>query len=514
MFHITRWSKMVHGQPNSNDEKAYRNDWWDVEKAMSVDGKHEPKGSAYSYFEKSYHGNKKKEFKDRPTTLAASEFGLTKADIPSNAYITKITFKVKMKVSERIKVRVPRGRFIIRSNKHFDELLEDGTGWDKTYYNHSPSGRITNTWKEVNYVMNEKDLLKGGYDIQALFDTRFGIDLLWYEQDESKSTNRIRIKSVGVTIDYVVPNHLIKFDEQTNGNNPRYTDVGEEYSVKITHTNDSKAIDIDRGIKVNIPSSIEVVGVKGNYKNGVWTVSGKSKSKDELILRLKNWDVGIQKISLSEKSIGSYDYYVYGSAVLNDIGEVKCYTHNIHKGHKEYVEFKTRVNSPDDEEISFNVNVDTKHTDINVTWTITEINDVSIIGDPVKEVSINKEKTTNTLIVFNVPKSITKDITFRGYFANQNEGETTAKIGDYTSKYTVLPPYTYIFSNNESTTENECNFVSNPSRTQTKTYRAMLETTLQTPIIECPFVHNLMEVGDSKLTAEIFDKRDYIGKVV
>ncbi len=513
MDSVTRWAKMVHGQPNPNIDigEELRNEWFDVEKAMSSNGKVKPKGSAYSFFEKAYHGNEKKVFKDRPFTFTASHFGLTDKDVPLNAYVTRVTFKVTMKVQGTIDVRVPRARFNLYGGKDIDALMEDGTGWDGSKYNHSPTGKITTKLKEVSYTMNETEFHKAGFKVNALFSDRFGVDLLWYKPNSQKSENKIYIQSIGVTVDYVLPNHLITFDYVTDGNNPRYVDVGEEYSVKITHANDSKADDNDKKIKIAIPSDIEVLGVTGNYNNNIWTVKGKHKSKNELILKLKNWDNGLKKISLLEKDIGNYDYYIYGVPRLTDIGDVKCYAHDIHKGHKEYVDFKVRAYSPDDNQIKFNVNVDENKPDIKVEWEILEVNDVNI-NVPITDVSID-ETSTDTLIVFNIPQNIAKDIMFRGYFITHETGEKTAKIENYTCKYTVLPPYTYIFSNNGVTEEDCFNLICNPNRTRSRFYRGMLETTLQTPIIECPFVHNLMEIGEGKITASIFDKKNYIGKV-
>lgn len=499
---ITRWARLVHGQPNTNEKKEWRNEWLDTEKAMSSNGISKPKGYAYSYFNKTHHNVTGNTVKDRPEKITAIDFGL-KDKIPSTAYITKITFKVAMRIKGNVSVRVPKARFnMYGGTKQVETYAEDGTGWVDSLYYHSPNRKITNTWQEIEYVMSEKEFHKKGYPIKSLFETRFGIDLLWYQPTKQKTEHRIDLKSIGVVVDYVMPNHKILFDAQTNGDNPRYANIGEEYSVEITHTNNSKATDNIRQIKVNIPDSIQVKSVVGDYdtEHKLWTVKGHGT--DKLKLNLINWDKGLQRISLSENVIGNYDYYVYGVPTLLDEGDVRCYVHNIHKGHMEYMDFQAKVNSHDGQ-IQFNVNVDTRDPHIKVNWELMESSDgVSI-----------EEAITNNLIIFNVPPDEPVDISFRAHFINQQTGEATVSIHNYTATYEVLPAYQYVFSNKEILNDNVCNVVVNPSVNNTQVYRGVIETNLITPRIECGFVNNNLEIGECKLTAESFDKKNYIGKV-
>ena len=503
MVSITRWAKLVHGQPNTNEKKEWKNEWFDVEKATSFNGKQKPTGFMYSSFDKTYHNITGNTVKDRPETITAINFDLENA-IPKTAYITKIIFKVRMMVKGNISVRTPHARFNMYGGRSpVETYREDYTGWLSGFYYFNPNKKITNTWQEIEYVMNESDFHKRDYPIESLFEEKFGIDLVWHQPTKQSAEHEIRVSHIGVTIDYVTPNHKITFDVQTSGNNPRYVDLGKEYAVEILHVNDSKATDEIREIQFNIPNDIEITEVIGDYdtEHNTWAVKGKGI--DKLILKLKNWDMGLKTISLSENIIGNYNYYVYGQSTLSDVGDVKCYAHDIHKGHKEYIDFKARVNSHDGQ-IQFNVDVDDRNPNTDVEWELTEeIDGVSI-----------DDSTTNNLIVFNVPVDITRDISFRGYFISQQMGETTATIEDYTVNYNVLQPYQYIFSNNIKEDENVCNLVINPSMNNTYVHRGIIRTNLKTPIIECSFANNLMEIGECTLHADIFDKINYIGKVV
>ena len=548
MVTVTHYAKTVNGQPNTNmSDYKYRNEWDNCQNASASNPTIAPKGNGHSTFEyKNTLGvsnktfDKKAKLKERPFTLTGHDFQF---DIPLNACISKITFKVRMKVDNKINVPAPLCRFnMYYGTKPVETYRVDDVGWENgTYFNKSSSAsKLSNTWTTYEYVMTGSNYRKRGYPISQLNDSRMGIDLRFYEPTSQSAVNDVYVKWISCTVEYTLPNHSITFpgskikitdissvvdvskvqsyliDDINSIGNPKVVMAGDEYTVKVIHKNNSCSGDGTREIQVKLPPNTVVTDSVGNYdiNTNIWTVDCSPYTANVLQLTLKSYGLDYQNIIFSEPVIGDYPFYVYVIPSENDEGEVKPYPSEIHKGHTSCVEFRAKVNATDGE-ANFIVNLDTANNSAsNVKWSIIEQEtspDVSLIED---------SRLDDTHVNFSVPDDGTVvDIAFRGCFVPSFVGDSgvIVRLDDNepaTAPYTSLPNYTYIFTNTAKKDNDVCSMVLNQDEIDVYTHRVVTSTEIGATVIDCGVAdYEIMEISDCNLVGSVWERINYIASV-
>lgn len=540
---LTHYARIVNGQPNNNavDVKLRKN-WVYPEKASANDVFREPSGyiqSSYDYSKvylsanelkmidamdnasaatsKSAQGKYVNEYK-RPWTLAARDFrfDISGDKVPEGAYITNITFTVKLSITGKITVKAPYARFnCYKGTKTVKDNINNHTGWEDGYYYYNPNKNLSQSSQEIKYVMSGTEFAKRGYTAKSLYDDRFGIDLRWFIPSKQPDYEcEISIKWVKCVIEYELPKHTLTFDTVTSESAPRKVTVGDEFTVVATHKNSSKSSDGLQEIQIDLPPNTVVVDAYPNYNKttNIWTVNAKANSTNKLTLKLRRYGVGVAPIEFTNPNVGYHKYYIYSLPASHDVGEVTPYPSEAHEGHTSCICFRSKVFSVDGE-VSFDVNVDTVYTtNPSLEW--------ELLSDYTSE-GVSISSSDDNSIVFNVPQGDEADISFKCCFIPLFVGDTSVSVKLEDNRpvevpYTVLEPYTYIVSNN--TDYSECcafNISLLPDTIVFNNHRVLTSTELGATVIECGVADydGTMSISDCTLSANIWEKIAYIGCV-
>lgn len=515
------YANTVHGQPNVNASDADRRvDWSFSENACAYSPLIAPKGSASSHFLKVYHQNpktaKEKLVTEKPWTFTGIGY---KLDIPSCAYINKITFTVRIKVTGKIDVKAPLARFnFYNGSKSVKNTIKNDTGWDDGYYYYNPNKKLSNSWQSIEYVMTGDEFRRRGYPISELMEERMGIDLKWYNPSSQSTDNTVYIQYMSCKVDYELPDQKITFDQLTTGDNPKLVNSGETYNIQAIYENRSNAKccggTTDRQIKVNLPPNAKVVQNSGNYnpETSIWTVHCTPNSKETLNLGIKDYGIGNHPIDFNNDELGHNNYWVYSLPVPQDIGEVTPYPQVMIKGIQSCIRFESKVNASDGE-ANFTVNMDvTNNSARGVVW---RLDDKTSDG-------VEISSSSDTHINFTVPRNKVVDIVWYGCFIPTFSGDSEVSVrlsGTPTTRpYRCVDAPIFEVTNNPKTREDDYDTAEiklNPSIIYFETHRVATSTELGAYVIDCgvaPF-DSMMEINDCTLTAGVWRKRNYIGMV-
>lgn len=514
-----RYAKVTHGQPNANlSDASYRNDWFNYNKSSSVDGISRPSGSAQSFF---WTKPGTKPHLMRPWTFTGHDFNL---NIPDCAYINKITFTVMVRVTGKITVAAPQGRFnFYHGSKAVPNNFKNDTGWKDGYYYQKPNKNLSASWQAIDYVLTGDEFRRRGYPISELRETRMGIDLRWYYPTKIKANHDIQIQYISVKVDYELPDQYLTFDTVTNEDTPYMAKSGEEFKVVARYYNRSNAGccgDVNRKVKVNLPPNTKVRALNGSFDSSTneWSVRCIPNASQSLTLAVKDYGIGEKNIFFSNDDVHGTFWY-YSMPVDNDVGEVTPYPDTyMQEGVVSCVTFKSVVNASDGE-ATFNINMDkANNTNPAVKWSIVE-------DETDTNITLNESKSTDNKAVFNVPRNEVVNLTFKGCFIPRFTGETSVTVDldgrpvpPAEAEYTVLDAPVFKVTNEAKTKETDretAEIVLNPSVINFITHRIASETELGAYIIECgvtDFDRTMIE-KECTLTADTWDQVDYIGVV-
>lgn len=499
----------VHGQPNANLKYAkYYVGWANAPNASAKTYSTKPQGSAMSYY---YNENKHQ----KPVTLTAHDFDF---NLPSCAYITKITFTARIKASGKINVKAPYARFnIYNGSTHVDTYCEDDTGWDDGYWYYNPNKKLSNTWQEIDYVLTGTEFRKRGYPISSLNDIIMGIDLRWYASKELVNST-IKLDYVSCVIEYELAEPRLTFDTVTSEDNPRWTNAGETYTVVVNYTNRSNASccnGTSKNIQVTVPHNAIVEGYNSSYdaSTGIWTVPCTPNASSKLELEITDYSIGEDKINFLNEDIGDYDYWVYSAIPDHDVGEIRAFPGTMQKGVVSCVDYSAIVLSTNGR-ATVNVNVDTvNNSNPDLTWSIDydyTMPDVTIAS------------SSNSQIVFNVPRNEERHIFFKSCFIPSVVGNTNVRAVLNNSSRIV--PYEVldvpIFRVRNATVDNDFDrsvseILFNPSVINFQTHRVASSTELGAYVLDCGVADydGSMVLDECSLTASTWERLDYIGMI-
>lgn len=513
---VTHYASTVHGQPNANASDAkLRNEWVSNQKACAVDVTKAPQGSTSSLFEV-----KGKDFK-RPWTFTAIQYGF---DIPECAYINSVKFEVRVKIDTKSKIPSPYAHFNLYHGKNtVKDNIKDYNGWKDGLFNQAADKKYLSTsWQTLTYVMSGAEFRKKGYPISELNELRMGIDLRFFKPESLKGATKIDIQWVRCTVDYQMPNHVVTFDTVTSETSPRHVYCGEVYDVTVKHQNRSNAGCCNgntRDLTVTLPPNAKIISSNGNYSNGVWTVACTPNSESVLKLKLKDYSMGVQKINIQGSDVGNYDYWINNSHTGKDVGEVTGYPSVMQLNTPSCITFDAVVDSYYGavdfyiDLVTLNKAVDSEHTPSSVDWSIDE--DKSTEGVRITNVDGNH-------IQMSVPAQQVVNIVFKGCFKPDFIGSREAMVKlDYDGtptwiSYNVIDAPDYIVRNTGLTTDYDRDvgeIIVNPSTIRFRTHRLATSTEIEAYVIDCSYAEANMITEEPTLSANIWEKLDYIGVV-
>ena len=516
----------THAQIHSNDKNApYYNSWRNQGTTASRTGTDMPKGVAYSTYTKSSVNNRK--VVKKPWTYAGNEFRLS---IPESAYINKVTFEVRMKVTGTITVKSPTGHFnFYYGTKSVPTYMQGETGWYNGSWNYNPDKRLSNTYQNYEYVISGSEFRKRGYSAKTLNDIAMGIDLKFQDAVSQSASNTVYIQYIRVKVDYSLPNHIITFDTVTSEDYPRIVTACEEFQIVVKHQNKSNAGSGIREVLVTPPPNTEIISSSSNFnlETNIWRVNGGAKASNTLTLNVRRCAIREGKFNFKdigstepiEDNIGDYDYWIYSAIPQIDDGQVSIHPNEMRKGYSNCsdgiscVDFYSRAIAIDGE-VNFTVNLDTINDNNfvgDVKWIVLEGTDA--------DVELDESTTDNTHVNFIVSSEDYVDINFRACFIPDFTGDSNVdlELGDrtFSRPYNVLPSYTYVFSNNQIDDEDICNLIINPATFVFHAHRLPSSTEIGATIFECGVADydRVMYLNESNINAHYWDRIAYIGCV-
>lgn len=350
------YSQVVNAQVNPNLTKDY-NDWSNMGNAVDhtsvfAESQYKRKGKKgnYSYI--------------TPWVVTAHNFGL---DIPEEAYITKVTLQVCMKVdSPKIKVHPPAAHFMVYGGTGSTSVTQqksgsNKTGWYGSTYRVYNNKTVSTSEKVYEYEFSGKEWNKMAYPTKQLNRDIMGVDLHFNDPVSMDIANAgVYLRWVAIIVDYELPQFELTFEKPTTKNEHLSVVVEDTYCVNATLTNKTNAsVDIYQ-TEIILPYGTELVSSNSNSadynilvdtddpQKYIWACSGEGKVKHTLKLCLKSHSYG-----LHELMYGNIPYYIDAEPCEDCVISYK----KIQDGRPSCFRFKKTIYT-DSESVKFYVTVD------------------------------------------------------------------------------------------------------------------------------------------------------------
>ena len=510
------YAKNVHEQDNPNAAKRIH--WSGLDKAVSHDAISKPTGSGSSYFEdyqevlaksgcKKTKGNpfglcdpKIVHHYNYPYVVTAHQFDL---NIPDNAYIFKVTFKVCMKVAKGVKAKAPKGIANIYGSGYYARRNtgSDGKGWINGYYHMQPDVKLSTSWKEVSYELWESNIQEGGITPASLNSAAMGLDLNFTKC--GNTDGNIYIKWASVSVEYDVPDNKVFFSIPSTPENPYYVKTGDQFEVAAIHTNDTWANDVDQSYSVKIPGF--GYDVSNNWGvTDTWTVHAPRKAKNWLWFTVKSHILGLNEIDVGGAKFWFYSLYGEG----DDYYVVRITPSILRKGINGCIQVNAHV-WDEDGIVTFRVVYSEGHGNPELSFNF---------NAQLSSVNVGVRSIGTDTISFSVPPRTECEVCFDvcgvPYYAGINTFKVIDDDGDeYTQEYNVLPAYTYRFCNNLDGDDETFDLKFLPDRSSFILDRFLTQTELGMYDLDAEFNAETMYMTDCSLTTTKFDELDYVGCV-
>ena len=511
--YIRRYAKNVHQQINPNAAKM--NSWSGLTKAVSVDGVTVPSGSGSASFTDTPKTVQKKVKKTKsnplgidvvvqhnynyPYVVTAHQFDL---NIPWNAYIYSITFKVCMKVAKGVSAKAPHCMANIYGSAYQNHLnTGSNTGWINGYYHMQPNVNLATSWKEVSYTINEANIKQGGITPDTLNSAIMGIDLSFTQC--GNTDGNIYIKWVSVEVEYDVPDHQISLDIPTSPEYPYYVKTGDNFKVGFWHINSSKANDVPQTYTVKTPSfGYDIHNDKGVTDS--WIVSGEGWVQHYLWFTVKPHILGLNSIEVGWAKF--WFYATYGDG--DDYSTVTITPSILRKGVRGCIQVNARV-FDEDGIVTFTVDYAEDHPDPDMNFNF---------NGQLSSNNVFVREITSNSISFNIPPRTECDVCFDICAVPIEYGNFTIKLTDddgdvYRKEYQVLAPYNYRFTNKYTDDDNVFDMKFLPVDASFNFNRVATQTELGMTELDALFNEETMYITDCDVTASKFEELDYIGCV-
>lgn len=318
-----------------------RNDWVNPENAQN----YVTNTAAIGYY------TKEKSTYKKPHTLFAYDF---EADIPSEAVVTGLKFEVRMRHTDKLDVLAPIGVFDLWQNKgNVTETTKSAnkTGWYKGAYRYVPTTKISGSYSTVTYSISSANLKLMDNKPHSIDAQGFGLQLRWRD---ATSTGQVRVEWVRMTVNYVMPQRYLTFDD-ASVDRDLPTEIGIDNYLKITLTsgNFSQATESDRTYVIDLPLGFEFDSAvtKGgtiSFDDSTmeWGVTGKGKSKSQLELYVIPRASGLKELRVfDENGFPHRAYFFVTSDRIVGFDEIICTPHDLRRGELSCVDFNVRSQS-------------------------------------------------------------------------------------------------------------------------------------------------------------------------
>lgn len=305
---MTKTSKLLYAKdvnPQVNPNTTKRVSWSNIANAVN----HTDKYATSSYTKK---GTTKKDKNGKKTTtytynypwkVTAHDF---RFNIPSCAYISKITVGVRMKTSKSgTGSTFPSVGFYISDKKaNTQDAKKNQTGWHNGTYWVTSDKKLSKSFATAKYEMSHSDFVKGGYSISNLNSSYCGVDLNFAEENEDQT---IYLKWVWMEIEYEVPSFSTSETWKTTPKSRKQIPSGFEYSVTYTVSQTSKANGGTRNLKLDVPWGVDLTGASPSggsfdYSNNTWSVNFNGKKSYDLDVNFRDYTINDQQMSLMSEN--------------------------------------------------------------------------------------------------------------------------------------------------------------------------------------------------------------------
>ena len=513
-----------------NPNLRHRTDWTDLGKCVG----NTPSTYTYATYKKvkvaTHYTEKKVKGKDgkqvttkvadkwntidyKPYVLAISDFDL---EIPSNAHIYQIKFRIWYKADKTLNVLAPVGNFRLdgKGNRHdIDKGLK--TGWSRGSYVVVPSKKLTTNVSYVDYVMDEKAFATGGYKSNRV--NVIGLDLLMqdasFKYDEGQGN--IYVEKAMCVVEYDVPkpslritnpvaeayksfDYVVDFDGTSKS---PYTVAGfNDFPLTVRYSNKSKAKNTSNQIKIDIPwgTTLQSYSAEvGSYNpsTSIWTFNDKVNANYSLELMLNSGKRGLSNLNANkvddDKVFDNYYYYVNstrydGLATINLLP-----TGEFHKRHDCCIDIQVKGVSDDTSLILY-------------TTSTMELEDATFTLLDGDNVTLNSQSTTSANLT--VPNEY--EFTLRYCFKPLSTGDLTFSVYTdddpnlTTETFNVLASYDYVL-----------NLTGEDYLVKFNTHRITSDVGTDSSIIPCVSdeIDKQMIMSDCQINMSIWEQLDYIG---
>ena len=461
---------------------------------------------------------------NKPWTLASSDFGF---DIPSNAYIRKVTFEVRMNASANLDVPAPIGNFRIGTklyNKKFDNTTQGlATGWNDGCYLVVPKTKLSNEFKTFYYTIDEYEINRAGYSPNSINHNIAGIDLIFQDgkfnktDKDGNATGNVHVEWILCRVEYDIPsyelsitspiqtainrtkNYVVDFDGTSNS--PQKVITNNDFELVVHCKNKSKAKGSNQTINVSIPWGTTLKSAtpsNGTYSNGVWTVPAKANADYTLTLVLTPQKNGVSNITASTSSLTA-DYYYYALVSLDYEGydDITVFANN---------EIRKRTNSC----IQINIHGISDDTSLTVTATANKsILYPNFSLDPNTDSSITLASQTSTTATLTVPNDEEFNLGLLYCFHPTSIDDITFTVSCSDSSTTATKTFKVL----DSPTFNFSELINFNDEIKASSHRVATEVDTGATIIPCVTDDRdaVMIMSDCRVNMNILEDLDYIG---
>ena len=518
--HTYHYSMTTNEQDNPN-LIVTRNHWSNMAKAVNG-------GTDFATSKYTRKGKKKYTY-TVPHTLTAHDFRL---EIPSNAYITRVRFEVRMRTdSKKIKVKAPNAYFMIyKGTGKVTQAKTGKTGWYDSTYRVYADAYLSTSWKTFTYTMEGKEWNKMKYPSTQLDNNIMGIDLHFNTPKSMSVTSAgVQLRWVRIIVDYEIPNYTLTYLGSSNsGGNPLMVKVGEEYCVKARFRNTTKANGGTQYINVQLPfgsvlksfhSKVSANLTEYDAFNGVYLLEcdGKGLADDTVTFCLQSNSYGLKTLDLTHNNV-KYPYYVYPLTDNEDFGDLQIIPSTIEQNKTSCFKFSAKVRSTDTS-IVFGVTVDgdeltdwskvssevldyysnSNHGNNLVSWELEQ-------SSQAEGVSINWNNTNNNQIAFNVPTNRDVNLAWTGCFVPLFDGANHIRVVNGDTSQTTSVAYNCLSTDGVAI---DCKI----DDTVWLDHRIVTQVTTDGYIIRCAVRDSdkVMVEGECTLKSYIWEDLAYIG---
>ena len=518
-------------EENENIKK--RNGWTNLSRILSKN----VTSYSSSHFTQRVGGSKPS--LNYPFVVSAYNFDFSSDDIPDDATINRVLFRVHMRVGGGVTALVPSAHFNIygsSSHSRYDNTKSQSTGWNDGIYCVYPAKRLSTNWETYSFIMEEDDVKRGGFQTGNFFEDFMGVDLVFSEpkfsNDYTNYTARVDIAWIECIIDYTVPKFELGFgtfgNKTSKSIHQLYSTSSESPMVydenvfdltifldQLTDTNVGSQV-----YNIDLPLGTEVLSYnasKGQFNpnDNTWTVNANGVLSEYLTLKLKCYVFGVQSISVANNYVSNSFYYRVNRGSDFEYDTIKIGLESEpHHNHKlgitidingvSFNDIDRFVLSTDNnlEFIDWEINEDLTDKEV----TIHESDDSSIILDvPYSHDVSNPIRYNASLIYYCYPKDIgDNQVTVTADNQEQFSGELEFEVGD---------DYTYHIGSNIEDAPNHLRL--NGDVTSFVTHKIV--TVTESDDIVLPFYvadgDELMTQSRSNIHFNDFEAVDYIGCV-